>query len=82
MIAYARWSDDGKPLISITNWSPVPHERYRLYLPRNGEYREVLNTDDLKYGGSGVTNNAITVGEDNHALVRIPPMATIWLELA
>ena len=82
VIAYARWSDSGKPLISVTNWSPVPHERYRIYFPKQGKYVEVLNTDDLKYGGSGVTNNAITVGEDNHALVRIPPMATIWLELA
>ena len=82
VIAYARWSDSGKPLISVTNWSPVPHERYRIYFPKQGKYVEVLNTDDLKYGGTGVTNNAITVGEDNHALVRIPPMATIWLELA
>ena len=82
VMAYARWSDDGKPLISITNWSPVPHERYRMYIPKPGKYKEVLNTDDLKYGGSGVTNQQITVGEDCHGILRIPPMATIWLELA
>lgn len=82
VIAYARWSDSGKPLISITNWSPVPHEHYRMYIPKPGKYREVLNTDDLKYGGSGVTNTEIKVGEDCHTTLRIPPMATIWLELA
>jgi 1,4-alpha-glucan branching enzyme len=82
VIAYARWSDNGTPLISITNWSPVPHENYRMYIPKPGKYREVLNTDDLKFGGSGVTNSEITVGEDCHAILRIPPMATIWLELA
>ena len=81
VIAYARWSDEGKPLISITNWSPVPHERYRIYLPKNGAYKEVLNTDDLKYGGSGVTNSSIVLGDDSHAILRIPPMSTIWLEL-
>jgi 1,4-alpha-glucan branching enzyme len=82
VIAYARWSDSGKPLISVTNWSPVPHENYRMYIPKTGKYREVLNTDDLKYGGSGVTNSEVIVGDDCHGTLRIPPMATIWLELA
>ena len=82
VIAYARWSDDGKALISITNWSAVPHENYRMYIPKPGRYREVLNTDDLKYGGSGVGNTEVVVGGDCHAHLRIPPMATIWLELA
>jgi 1,4-alpha-glucan branching enzyme len=82
VIAYARWSDDGKALISITNWSAVPHENYRMYIPKPGKYREVLNTDDLKYGGSGVGNTEVVVGEDCHTHLRVPPMATIWLELA
>ena len=82
VIAYARWSDNGKPLISVTNWSPVPHEHYKMFIPKPGKYREVLNTDDLKYGGSGVTNTEVVVGEDCHGTLRIPPMATIWLELA
>jgi 1,4-alpha-glucan branching enzyme len=80
VMAYARWSDSGKALIAVTNWSPMPHENYRMYIPKPGKYREVLNTDDLKYGGSGVTNSEIIVGEDCHTLLRIPPMATIWLE--
>jgi 1,4-alpha-glucan branching enzyme len=82
VIAYARWSDNSTPLISITNWSAVPHERYKIFIPKPGNYREVLNTDDYKYGGSGVTNSEISVGEDCYAHLRIPPMATIWLELA
>ena len=82
VIAYARWSDTGKPLISVTNWSPVPHERYKMFIPKPGKYHEVLNTDDLKYGGSGVTNSEVIVGDDCHGTLRIPPMATIWLELA
>ena len=53
-----------------------------MYVPKPGKYREVLNTDDLKYGGSGVTNNEVIVGDDCHGTLRIPPMATIWLELA
>ena len=81
IIAYARWSDTGGLLISVTNWSPVPHENYRMYFPKPGKYREVLNTDDLKYGGSGILNSDVVVGPDNHGTFRVPPMATIWLEL-
>ena len=82
VIAYARWSDNGRPLISVTNWSAVPHEHYKMYIPKPGNYREVLNTDDLKYGGSGVKNSEVIVGDDCQGTLRIPPMATIWLELA
>ena len=67
-------------MVSVTNWSPVPHDHYRMYIPKPGKYREILNTDDLKYGGSGITNSEIEVGEDCHGILRIPPMATIWLE--
>jgi 1,4-alpha-glucan branching enzyme len=53
-----------------------------MHFPKSGNYREILNTDDLKYGGSGVINNEIKVDSDLKATLRVPPMATIWLELA
>jgi 1,4-alpha-glucan branching enzyme len=81
-LAFTRWSDKGIPVVCITNFSPVPHEQYRLRLPVSGVWREVLNTDDLKYGGSGVTNNsfAVDVDTDLYTVLRVPPLATIWLE--
>ena len=84
-IAFARWSETGEPLISITNFSPVPHESYRVPLPVGGQWREILNSDDRIYGGSGVTNSEIlSVSEEcrgfpNSALIRVPPLGTIWL---
>jgi 1,4-alpha-glucan branching enzyme len=82
VLAYARWSDDGRPLVSVTNYSPVAHENYSLPLPFSGNWREVINTDDFKYGGSGVTNESIISGDDHRAILRIPPLATIWIEPA
>ena len=84
-LAFVRWSETGEPLISITNFSPVPHESYRLPLPISGEWHEILNTDDMSYGGSGVGNQTIVVTNEEHrgcaqsALMRVPPLATIWL---
>lgn len=83
ILAFARWDDAGKPLVCITNFSPVPHERYQLSLPLTGSWQEVLNTDDLKYGGSGIANSELlSSGESgNQVQLRIPPLATIWLQL-
>lgn len=76
-LAYVRWSDSGEPLISVTNFSPVPQESYRLPLPISGRWQEILNTDAVKYGGSGVINSSIKV-EGEHAVVRVPPLGTVW----
>jgi 1,4-alpha-glucan branching enzyme len=32
--------------------------RYRVGLPRGGRWRELLNTDDERYGGGGVSNQS------------------------
>ena len=81
-LAFTRWSDKGIPVVAVTNFSPVPHERYQLRMPVSGIWREALNTDKVEYGGSGVTNNDFTVDVDTnlYATVRIPPLATVWFE--
>lgn len=81
-LAFTRWSDKGIPLVAVTNFSPVPHEQYQLRFPVSGIWHEALNTDDLKYGGSGLTNKDFTVDVDTnlYATVRIPPLATVWFE--
>jgi 1,4-alpha-glucan branching enzyme len=82
VLAFTRWSEDGKPLVCITNFSPVPHENYSLPLPTAGVWREILNTDAVAYGGSGITNGsfAVDVDTDLRSSFRIPPLATVWLE--
>jgi 1,4-alpha-glucan branching enzyme len=82
VVAFTRWSDDGKPLVCITNFSPVPHENYQLPLPTAGVWREILNTDDVAYGGSGITNDsfAVDVDTDLKRGFRVPPLSTVWLE--
>ena len=84
ILAFTRWSDAGYPLVCITNFSPVPQEFYSLRMPTAGVWREMINTDDLKYGGSGVTNHsfAVDVDTDLFTTLRVPPLATIWLERA
>jgi 1,4-alpha-glucan branching enzyme len=80
VVAFARWDDHVTPLVSVTNFSPVPHENYQLPFPSAGTWTEVLNTDDLSYGGTGIHNELIVISPSQIASVRIPPMATIWFK--
>ena len=80
VVAFARWDDHASSIVSVTNFSPVPHENYQLPFPNAGIWTEVLNTDDLSFGGSGVRNEPVIVGSSQIASVRIPPLATIWFK--
>jgi 1,4-alpha-glucan branching enzyme len=80
VVAFARWDDYASALVSVTNFSPVPHENYQLPFPNAGIWCEVLNTDDPSFGGSGVSNEPVIVGASQIASVRIPPLATVWFK--
>jgi 1,4-alpha-glucan branching enzyme len=80
VVAFARWDDYASALVSVTNFSPVPHENYQLPFPNAGIWQEVLNTDDVAFGGSGVSNEPLIVGASQIASVRIPPLATVWFK--
>ncbi|MGA0945669.1 MAG: 1,4-alpha-glucan branching enzyme, partial [Candidatus Nanopelagicales bacterium] len=89
VFSWIRWDDDGRPMVSVSNMAPVPRYGYRLGLPASGEWAEILNTDAIEYGGSGVGNMGAVVadGEPWHgrlssAAVTLPPLATIWLRPA
>jgi 1,4-alpha-glucan branching enzyme len=86
VISFLRYASDGTPLACVVNFAGVPHEDYRLGLPRTGRWREVVNTDAYDYGGSGVGNFGAVeaTGEPCHgqpasALLRVPPLGAIWL---
>lgn len=81
ILAFARWDDHGKPLVCITNFSPVPHERYAMPMPISATWTEIINTDDVQFGGSGITNSEIVSSHTNgnQIALRVPPLATIWL---
>lgn len=85
VFAWARHGRTGQVFISVTNFAPVVRENYQLPIPKIGNWRQVLNTDDLKYGGSGVgivdqltLDTSTYFGKPASALVTLPPLATCW----
>jgi 1,4-alpha-glucan branching enzyme len=86
VIAFARLSRAGQPLVCICNFSASPRQSYRVALPRPGVWREVLNTDATAYGGSGVGNLGSVIAEETpwndqpySGEVSIPPLGVVWL---
>jgi 1,4-alpha-glucan branching enzyme len=82
----ATQGDTSRTLACIANFSPLPHENYRVGLPHAGRWREVLNTDAAVYGGSGVGNmgRIEAVAEPWHgrpasATITLPPLGVLWL---
>lgn len=57
VVAFLRKGNDPDDyLVIICNFTPAPRYNYRIGVPQRGYWKEILNSDDLKYGGSGVIN--------------------------
>ena len=55
--------DTSTLVIAVCNFTPVPRQNYRIGAPRDGYWREVLNSDAAAYGGSGMGNGGGIVAE-------------------
>ncbi|RVU05307.1 1,4-alpha-glucan branching protein GlgB [Novosphingobium umbonatum] len=82
VFAWLRHAGDGeKPVAVVCNMTPNPRENYRLPLPMDGVWAEILNSDATVYGGSGMGNGGQVTAEHGAALVTLPPLATIMLQI-
>ncbi len=86
VFVFERRDREGNRVIVISNFTPVVREGYRFGVNSAGEYREILNSDDLHYKGSGVSAGATVEteevwshGKPNSLSVTVPPLATVYL---
>ncbi len=89
VLAWFRCGKAGSaPILVICNFTPTPHQAYRLGLPAAGRWREILNSDAEVYGGSGIGNQGMIETEEvaSHgrpfsARITLPPLAAVWFRL-
>jgi 1,4-alpha-glucan branching enzyme len=80
VFAFLRHDAQGAPLLAVSNFSPVVRHDYPLAVPGDvPAWRELLNTDAERYGGSGVVGAAPVVPEREELRLTLPPLATVWL---
>ncbi|MBL7776091.1 MAG: 1,4-alpha-glucan branching protein GlgB [Saprospiraceae bacterium] len=82
VLAYLRKGrDTDKVLLVICHFKPNVLETYSVGVPYGGVWREVLNSDDTRFGGSGVTNAPVKAekkashGQDYSLTFRLAPLA-------
>jgi 1,4-alpha-glucan branching enzyme len=74
-----------RPVACIANLTPVPRHGYRIGLPTPGRWVEIVNSDDGRWGGSGVVNGETWTddlpwqGSAQSALLTLPPLGVVWL---
>ncbi|HWI20134.1 MAG TPA: 1,4-alpha-glucan branching protein GlgB [Vicinamibacterales bacterium] len=74
-------------VIAVVNFTPVPRRAYRLGVPAEGAYVEVLNSDAGVYGGSNLGNHGRVLTEDvpSHGhewslSLTVPPLGFLLLK--
>lgn len=77
--------DNEKPIVAIANLTPTPRREYRVGVPSAGRWREVLNSDAERFGGSGVENRGrpktepVACGPYSQSLiVDLPPLGVVF----
>ena len=86
ILVFLRRDRAGREIVCAVNFSPVAQLDYRFGVPEKAEYREVFNTDEARWGGSGVVNaGTIPVeevpshGREVSIRVRIPALGAVYL---
>jgi 1,4-alpha-glucan branching enzyme len=87
VFSFIRKDENGDVMAVVSNFTPVPRREYRIGVPGPGTYREVINTDNVVYGGSGVGNGLLRAEETGShgrawsVVMTVPPLATVMLHL-
>ncbi|MDI1294374.1 MAG: 1,4-alpha-glucan branching protein GlgB, partial [bacterium] len=82
VFAWMRRAPGVRPIVVISHFTPVLRHAYRMRLPANGRWKEILNSDATEYGGSGAGNmGMVDADEEGWANITIPPFGTLMLEL-
>ena len=87
VLAYLRKGESGdKVLLVICHFNTNYMEQYSVGVPYGGTWTEVLNSDDTRFGGSGLLNGALTAekktlhGRSHSITFQLPPLCVMVFE--
>jgi 1,4-alpha-glucan branching enzyme len=76
--------DNSKPVLVVANLTPIPRSNYRLGVPEDTVWYEILNSDAKQYWGSGMGNFGKVAstpvpyhGEDQSINLVLPPLSVL-----
>ncbi len=82
MVSFVRKTDDpDETLFVICNFTPNSYEKLLVGVPFAGKYKEILNSDAVEFGGSGIVNPRLRQskqvkvdGRINSIEINVPPL--------
>ncbi len=84
--AWMRFASDGSAVVCVFNCGPSSWRGYGIGVPEKGTYEELLNTDSLRYGGTGGFLNGAVPSADaplggygERLSVDIAPFSAVYL---
>ncbi|WP_439879559.1 1,4-alpha-glucan branching protein GlgB [Pontibacter sp. MBLB2868] len=89
IISFMRKGDNPREeILVVCNFTPVVHEHYRLGVPHEGEWVQIFNSDDSRFGGSNVHNDQPIFsvpepfhGRENSINLKVHPLAVTYFKL-
>lgn len=89
VISFMRIARSGEKLVAVFNFLPRNHKKYRLHFHESLRLEEILNSDNLIYGGSGLLNPEyiISKNEENnskkyYADINLPSLSAIYFKVS
>ena len=71
-------------LLVVSNFDTMAHKDFKIGVPFKGNYKEIFNSDSVKFGGNGEGNprakrsrKADCDGRENSIKINIPPMSVL-----
>jgi len=85
ILIYGRKGHDPKnDLVIVLNMTPNPHYGSRVGVPSEGSWKEIFNSDDKQFWGSGMGNTKAVKsdteywhGKENSILIDLPPLGAV-----
>lgn len=82
VVVFLRKAADGQCLLIVCNFANVLREQYKIGVPAAGKYKELLNSDDMKFGGGGFVNPRVKQakqeecdGREHSVKIRLAPLS-------
>jgi 1,4-alpha-glucan branching enzyme len=85
-VLYYRRKGLNDEVLILLNLTPVPRQNYRVGVPKDKQYSEILNTDHADFWGSGISNADIKTekiaahGFEQSIAITLPPLGAVILK--
>ena len=87
ILSFLRKSRDGETILVLLNFRPESREGWRAGVPLPGRWREILSSDETRFGGSGKTNGAVLSsrkvpchGQAQSLSLTVPPLGGTFIK--